>query len=206
MTTEQRPSGFGRFKHLTIIKLALPIRAESSRIGGLEFAIAYLSKEASMPRPASRFVEKLTKSQLGKLEDLMDHGDTPRLRHRAHAVLLSHQGVCVVDLAEVFHTSRTTISQWLDRWDAEGFDGLADKARSGSPPKLTETQQSRVVELLKQSPQNPTAVLPQIKQEMGKEISRSTLRRIAKKAGLVWKRMRKSLGNKRDQKNFAAQA
>ena len=63
-----------------------------------------------MPRPASRFVEKLTKSQLGKLKDLMAHGDTPRLRHRAHAVLLSHQGVCVVDLAEVFQTNRTTVT------------------------------------------------------------------------------------------------
>lgn len=157
-----------------------------------------------MSRPASRFVEKLTKSQIRKLEDLMEHGDTPRIRHRAHAILLSHQGVSVVELAKVFQTNRTTISQWLDRWEVEGLEaGLADRPRPGSPSKLTETQRSRVVELLKESPQNPSAVLSQISQEMGKEISRSTLGRIAKKAGLVWKRMRKSLGSKRDKKRFS---
>lgn len=64
----------------------------------------------------------------------------------------------------------------------------------------------RVVELLKQSPHNPAAALSEIKREMGKEISRSTLKRIARKAGLIWKRMRKSLGSKRDPKTSAASA
>jgi len=32
------------------------------------------------------------------------------------------------------------------------------------------------------------------------------LKRIARKAGLIWKRMRKSLGSKRDQKKIAASA
>ncbi len=159
-----------------------------------------------MSRPASRFIEKLTKGQVRKLENLKDHGVTPRIRHRVHAILLSHQGTSIVDLAKIFQTNRTTVSQWLDRWDAEGFDGLADKPRPGSPPKLIEAEQSRLLELLEESPHNPAAVLSQMKQETGKEISRSTLKRIAKKAGLIWKRMRKSLRSKRDQKKFATQA
>jgi transposase len=159
-----------------------------------------------MSRPASRFIEKLTKGQIQKLEDLKDHGATPRIRHRAHAILLSHQGTNVVDLAHIFQTNRTTVGQWLDRWEAEGFDGLADKPRPGSPSKLTEAEKTKVVEILKQSPHNPAAVLSETLQETGKEISRSTLKRIAKRAGLTWKRMRKSLASKRDQKNFATQA
>jgi len=159
-----------------------------------------------MPRPASRFIKKLTKRQIQQLVDQKDHGTTPRIRHRAHAILLSHQGTTVVELARIFQTSRTTISQWLDRWDAEEIDGLADKPRPGSPAKLTEVERIRVVELLKRSPHNPAAVLSELKQETGKEISRSTLKRIARKAGLIWKRMRKSLGSKRDQKKFATQA
>jgi transposase len=157
-----------------------------------------------MSRPASRFIKKLTKKQIQQLEAQKDHGVTPRIRHRAHAILLSHQGTSVVELARIFQTNRTTISQWLNRWDAEGLDGLADKPRPGSPPKLTEAERMRVVELLKQSPHNPAAALSEIQREMGKEISRSTLKRIARKAGLIWKRMRKSLGSKRDQKKFAA--
>ena len=121
------------------------------------------------------------------------HGPTPRIRQRAHAILPSHERHSIGPIARVFGTNRVTIGQWLDRWDAEKFDGLADKPRSGVPPKLTETEQERLLELLKQTPHNPAAVLSQMKQETGKEISRSTLKRIARQAGLIWKRMRKSL-------------
>jgi transposase len=157
-----------------------------------------------MSRPASRFIKKLTKKQIHQLEEQKDYGVTPRIRHRAHAILLSHQGTSVVELAKIFQTNRTTISQWLNRWNAEGLDGLADKPRPGSPSKLTEAERMRVVELLEQSPHNPAAALSEIKREMDKEISRSTLKRIARKAGLIWKRMRKSLGSKRDPKKFTA--
>ena len=166
---------------------------------------AQASKEASMSRPASRFIGKLTKSQQQQLQHLKDHGETPRVRHRAHAILLSYQGSTIIELMKVFQTSRNTITQWLDRWDSEAIAGLADKPRPGAPPKLTEQEQASVLELLGQSPQNPAAVLPEIKQQIGKEISRSTLKRIAKKSGLSWKRMRRSLASKRDPKNFATQ-
>lgn len=159
-----------------------------------------------MSRPASRFVMKLTKRQIEELEQLKHKGPTPRIRQRAHAILLSHQRHSIGQIARIFGTNRITIGQWLDRWDAEKFDGLADKPRPGAPPKLSETEQERLLELLKQTPHNPVAVLSQMKQETGKEISRSTLKRIARQAGLIWKRMRKSLGSKRDQKKFAAQA
>jgi transposase len=159
-----------------------------------------------MPRPACRFIKKLTKRQTQKLEELKDHGGTPRIRHRAHAILLSLDGTSVVELARIFQTSRTTISQWLDRWDVEGLDGLADKPRPGSPTKLTESEQAQALELLKESPHNPAGVLSEIKQKTGKEISRSTLKRLARKANMIWKRARKSLKGKRDQKKFATQA
>ena len=156
-----------------------------------------------MARPASRFIEKLTARQIAKLTERKDHGDSPRIRHRAHAILLSYQGTSVVDLAQIFQTNRTTISQWLDRWDAEHFEGLADKPRPGAPRKFTEAERARVLELLKLFPQNPAAVLSQLKQETGTNMSRSTLKQIARNAGLIWKRMRKSLAGKRDSKKFA---
>jgi transposase len=142
--------------------------------------IPQASKEASMARPASRFIEKLTSRQIQKLTERKDHG--------------------VVDLAQIFQTNRTTVSQWLDRWDAERFAGLADKPRPGAPARFSESERTRVLELLKQFPQNPAAVLAGLKQETGTEMSRSTLKQIARKAGLMWKRMRKSVAGKRDQK------
>ena len=120
-----------------------------------------------MARPASRFIEKLTSRQIQKLTERKDHGETPRIRHRAHAILLSFQGTSVVDLAQIFQTNRTTVSQWLDRWDAERFAGLADKPRPGAPARFSESERTRVLELLKQFPQNPAAVLAGLKQETG---------------------------------------
>ena len=158
-----------------------------------------------MSRPASRFIEKLSNRQIQKLQELKDHGPTSRIRHRAHAILLSHQRVSVVELAKIFQTNRTTISQWLDRWEADGFD-IGDKPRSGAPPKLTESELSQLLDLLNQSPHNPAAVLAKLKQTTGKQISRSTLKRIARKEGLIWKRMRRSLKTKQDQKKVATQA
>lgn len=156
-----------------------------------------------MPRPSSRFIKNLTEQEIQELANLKDHGSTPRIRHRAHAILLSHEGTSVIELIRIFQSNRTTICLWLDRWDSNGLKGLADGPRPGSPPKLSESELIRAVELLKESPHNPALVLSQIQKETGKEISRSTLKRIARKAGLIWKRMRKSLESKRDQKNFA---
>ena len=159
-----------------------------------------------MSRPFSRFIKKLSKSQIQKLQNLKDNGKTSRIRHRGHAILLSHQGKNVLELAEIFQVHRYTILDWLDRWDTSGLEGLGDEPRPGSPSKLTPSEQAQALELLKATPHNPNAVLIQIEQETGKLIGRSTLKRLAKASGLVWKRMRKSLSSKRDQKKFATPA
>ena len=153
-----------------------------------------------MARPFSRFINKLTKSQIQKLNELKDAGITCRERHRAHAILLSYQGKNVAEIASIFQVHRHTILEWLDRWDAFGLESLPDQPRSGSPSKSTESEQAQALAFLKESPHNPALVLSQIEQETGKQISRSTLKRLAKRAGLIWKRMRKSLGSKQDAK------
>ncbi len=155
-----------------------------------------------MARPESRFIQKLTKIQVQRLAALRDHGENKPIRQRAHAVLLSFQRTSVNELVKIFQTSRNTICSWLDRWEAEGFAGLADKQRPGAPPKLDEQEQVLALKLLKQTPQSLTTVLLELEKITGKKISKDTLKRLAKKSRLVWKRMRKSLRSKRDQKNF----
>lgn len=158
-----------------------------------------------MVRPLSRFIQKLTKSQVQRLEGTRDHGGNSRIRHRAHAVLLSFLGTSVNDLVNIFQTNRNTVSSWLDRWEGEGFDGLADKPRCGAPPKLNQEEQERAIELLRETPQSTNTAVVKLQEETGVEISGDTLKRLAKKKGLVWKRMRKSLRSKHNQKNFAAE-
>lgn len=155
-----------------------------------------------MARPDSRFIEKLTKAQVFRLEQYRDSGQSNRIRHRAHAILLSFQETPVNELVKIFQSNRNTICGWLDRWESEGFLGLADKPRPGAPTKLDEQEQVRAMELLAQTPQSSNTALLELQKETGKQISSDTLKRLAKKNRLIWKRMRKSLRSKRDQKNF----
>ena len=98
---------------------------------------------------------------------------------------------------------RSQYSDWLNRWESEGMEGLDDKPRPGAPTKLDEEEQVRAIELLEQSPQSVNTALLALQEETGKTISSDTLKRLAKNRDLVWKRMRKSLRSKRDQKKFA---
>ena len=159
-----------------------------------------------MPRSAYRFISKLTNSQIQQLQQLRDFGKTRRLRQRAHAILLSYEGMEIHEIAKIFQANRNTVSSWLDRWEAGGIDELADKPRSGASPTLTESEQKKAIRWLQQTPQSSAKVLEKIRQKLGKQISDSTLKRIAKKHDLRWKRARKSLRGKRDEKNFASQA
>jgi len=155
-----------------------------------------------MARTPSRFVSPVSDEEREILRYLKDHGETWRIRHRAHAILLSDSGKSVNEIAEIFETTRITVCSWFARWEESGPQGLADGARSGAPPKLTKPEKNKVVKLIKKYPHSPKQVLNEIPQVIGKTISQTTLRRIARASGLRWKRMRKSLKSKRDEEDF----
>ena len=155
-----------------------------------------------MARTPSRFVEPLSDEDRDILGHLRDHGETLRIRHRAHAILLSDSGKSVNEIAEIFETTRVTVCSWLARWEESGPQGMADGARSGAPPKLTKSEKKKVLKLIKKYPHSPKQVLNEIPRVIGKTISQTTLRRIARASGLRWKRMRKSLKSKRDEEDF----
>lgn len=155
-----------------------------------------------MPRMASRFVDELSEDEVQVLRFLMDHGSTPRERHRAHAIILSHERKTVNEIAEIFGVDRDTVTNWLNRWTKDGLDGLADKPRSGATPTLDESERQTALEFLEKYPNQSKRVLEELKKKTGKTISLSTLKRLARKAGLRWKRMRRSSKSKRDEQAF----
>ncbi len=155
-----------------------------------------------MARTPSRFVSPVSDEEREILRYLKGYGETWRIRHRAHAILLSDSGKSVNEIAEIFETTRVTVCSWFARWEQSGPQGLADGARSGAPPKLTKPEKKRIVKLIKKYPHSPKQVLNEIPRVIGKTISQTTLRRIARASGLRWKRMRKSLKSKRDEEEF----
>jgi len=57
-----------------------------------------------------RFIEELTVEETAHLKRLWKTGSTPRLRQRAHAILLSAKGYKIDTLADIFETGRDAIS------------------------------------------------------------------------------------------------
>ena len=151
---------------------------------------------------ATKFVSALSPDQIQHLEDLAKRDSVRRVRMRAHSILLSSRGSSMDEIARIYQVHRDTVSSWIDNFEHLGVDGLRDKPRSGGPPKLNEQEKEVAKELLKTYPNAPKRVLALLSEKTGKTLSRSSLRRIAKGAGLGWKRVRKSLKTKRDDAAF----
>jgi transposase len=150
-----------------------------------------------------RYVRPLTASQRHTLAEIMKHDATPRARVRAHGLLLSAQGMKIKEIAKIYQVNRDTVATWLKKWEQTGVASLYDKPRSGRPPKLTLEEQDLARQYIKEEPRCLKHVVERLSQKTAKRLSISSLKRLAKKARLRWKRVRKSLKSLRDPKEFA---
>jgi transposase len=148
-------------------------------------------------------VSRLTAKQRQQLQQIMNTDPHVRVRHRAHAILLSDQGYSRAEIADIYEVKADTVSGWLDAWESASFDGLYDAPRSGRPPALNEGEQARAIDLLKETPRQIKRVIHRLAEEVGKTVSRSTLKRLIAGAKGRWKRGRRSLRSKRDPDAFA---
>lgn len=129
----------------------------------------------------NKFVKILSDQERKKLIENHQNHRNFRVRHRSHAILLSHQGSTREEIARICRVHRDTVSLWIDDWQEFGFQGLEDNERSGRPPILTLEEQAQAIEIALRNPKFPHRQLSEIKQAMGKEISRFTLKDLLKK-------------------------
>ena len=103
-----------------------------------------------MARPATPF--RLTPAQRAELRGRLRQATmAPRLRVRHQRVQLRDQGWAVPQIAEQLAVSQATVRRALRRVVAGGLDGLADRPRSGRPPRLSDHDLGAVEELLRQA-------------------------------------------------------
>jgi len=86
---------------------------------------------------------KLTLEKAIELKERMLASKDSREIGRCRAMLLSHKGYSINDLADIFEVDRDTITNWINRYEFEGISGLKDEPRSGRPPKLNYDQKKR---------------------------------------------------------------
>ena len=162
---------------------------------------------AYSPRPDEviivRYVQPLTDEQRELLEKTMKEDTAFRARSRAHSLLLSAGGTPIQTIAETYQVHRVTVSAWITNWEQHGAQSLHDKPRSGRPSTLCPEERDIVLHYLKEEPHALKRVGKRFADKTDKRLSLSSLKRLAKKARLRWKRVRKSLKSLRDPDAFA---
>jgi transposase len=133
----------------------------------------------------------------------MTHDVSPRARARAHSLIRSAQGMTINEITTIYPVDRDTVSTWIRKWEHDGPASLHDKPRSGRPPKLTLDEQTLAIASIKEEPRSLKQVVERLTHKTAKRLSISSLKRLAKRARLRWKRVRKSLKSLRDPAAFA---
>jgi transposase len=158
--------------------------------------------EAIVAAPCTRFIADLTDDDREFLLKTWRTHDRHSVRCRAHAILLSAQEVSVPQLTMIFNIDDDTARSWLSRWEQGGREGLEDAPRPGGPFKVDDAGRKLAIDLLHEHPNSPNTVIDKLEKQTGKTISRRTLNRWARKAGMRWKRFKKSLKKLRSQEQF----
>jgi transposase len=118
-------------------------------------------------------------------------------RKRAHSILLSHNGYHIPYITEILGVCRQSIALWVKKWDVVGLLALIEDTRSGRPRKLAAEEEQKVITKIKDSPRSIKKIIAEIADKTGISIGKETLRRICKRAGLKWKRIKKTLKNEK---------
>lgn len=147
---------------------------------------------------------QLSASDRKMLLAIYRQGTEPDERLRAHILLLLDTGLPWVMIASVLFTSTATINRWRRRYRAEGVAGIA--GRRAWRAALREWWLALVFRwVLHQSPTafgfvrsrwTCEAVALLLREDYRVRVSRETVRRRLRAAGLVWRRPRPVLGPK----------
>jgi transposase len=92
-------------------------------------------------------------AQQATLRQLTRTDPDPRVRRRAHALLLLSEGRSVVAVARLFETAPHRVRTWRARFRDRGRRGLVDEPRTGRPPKLDAAALAFLEEALATRPQ-----------------------------------------------------
>jgi transposase len=142
-----------------------------------------------------------------QLRHLTKTDPDPRVRRRAHAVLLVEEGHTYASVARLFQTAPYRVRVWQRRFADEGRAGLLDRTRRGRPPKLSADDRAFLVTALEQGPQTyglPVTVWSirdlqaLLARERGLTVSVYTVHRVVQALGFRYRRPRHDLHHRQD--------
>lgn len=149
----------------------------------------------------------LTENEYKQVREAMRNLDA-RISKRGSIVHSLHLGHAPNELAEMYGLSLASIYNHFNRFRAEGFEGLADKPRSGRPRKATVVYIALLEETLENDPKSKgyaftmwtqARLRKYLAQETDIELSRSIFQKLMQDLGYRYRRPKRDLSHKQDQ-------
>jgi len=97
-------------------------------------------------------LHRSTDQRLIRLSKEAEREGAYRVAKRLRAVVLNSEGHTSGELAKILQAPRSKVSEWLQRYEAEGVNGLLEGYRSGRPSELAEKQQQQLGDILDSGP------------------------------------------------------
>ena len=152
-------------------------------------------------------VHTLSAEELEALEDLHRQTKDADVRSRCQMILLSNVGRSPPQIAREVRFHRRTVTRYIQRYEAEGIDGLQTRPRSGRPPKATAAYKSHLLQAVAQEPRglglpfsNWTSgnLAEYLARETGIELSARQVENILKANGWQLRRPVRTVKHKQD--------
>ncbi len=149
----------------------------------------------------------LTEAELMAVETAIRRDKRPEVRQRCTAIHLLHLGHKPGEVAKMQAVSIPTIYGWIDRWWEGGVEGLANKTKSGRPPKADDAYSRTLEEVIAKEPAElgydfaiwtSDRLRAHMKKESGIDLSDSRFRALLKRKGYRYRRPKQDLGHLQD--------
>lgn len=135
----------------------------------------------------------LSEADRAALEEIVKKGQDWRMRHRAQTLLYFSEGCSAKDIATRQDLHLDTVYDRRKHWLKDGFASLADKQRSGAPPKVNEAQREQLRAWASTEALTARDLVSRVKEEFDIAIHPNTLGTMLKRMDFVWKRTRHGL-------------
>lgn len=99
-------------------------------------------------------VHPLSEEEVSALVRLHRETKDADARSRCDMILLSNEELSPPQIAQRVRFSRSTVVRYIQRYEAEGVDGLFTQPRSGRPRRVTSEYEAKLLEVVKQVPRS----------------------------------------------------
>ncbi len=157
----------------------------------------------------------LNEQELQAIETALRHDKRPEVRQRCTAIRLLHLEHKPEEVAKMQAVSQPTIYGWFKRWKSGGIESLANKPRSGRPPKADDEYSLALEEVIEKEPKElgydftiwtVERLRLHLEKKTGISLSEARLRALIKRKGYRYRRPKYDLSHLQDQEAKAQAA